>query len=559
MFRALTCLVLLLGMTETMLGSALGQTSFPNLAALRANRAQLGQAVLLGYGKANDGGGGLFVPSSGLMAPSCDNGGTVVADVAGHCWARDYAGALDIRWFGANGNGDPRDGAANSAALQQAFAVCHSNGGGSVFVPPTGHAFHLENQVNPTGNGCGLIGVGLPNWPGPGGKEADWTNAGSWIACDTSSTPCIRFSGSGLVDGIDFWQTQPDPSEKPGLDWTPCGLPGATYPVGTPCGPAIAKNAEVSRYPWILQFTQNFSTARHIQLANVTYGIAFEYPVDGNVTGTYSGLEHIWAGCFAICLRFRSVNDTIHLTDIHIRDLWNINNPNVVRFMEKTLVGWDVEYLDNATAEGIEFYKVHQAIYLADATAHYGTSLLSHAAENLQLTNVAFNQVCQAIAVQNGATQVSAALTNVIGQTDTDTNCAADSFFDLASDNADVTFGSLRISTVGRGFMTLGAGHLHGGGRARIDGLLLSSPLQNGGTPDDGYGYLLDGTRWPAFTLARGSVLTVPTGLQDVKSAAGAGPLAACAGTSRKIGSNCGTIIAPLLTSRSAGSSIKGR
>ena len=550
MTRAVIGVAAVLGLALAGPRGALAQTEFATVAALRANHAQLTQMVLQGYGVPGDGGGGLFLLDRQKAGPSCDDAGTVFADAAGQCWTRRFDGALDIRWFGAKGDGDKRSGTANSAALRQAFAVCHAAGGGRLYVPPTGHAFHLATQVNPTGNGCGLTGVGLPNWPGPGGGEADWTAAGSWLACDTA-TPCLRFSGSGFVDGLDFWQAQPVPSAQPDTHWAPCGLPGTAYPEAGPCGPAPAKDAEPGSYPWTVQFTQNFSTARHIQLANVTYGIAFEYPVNGNITGTYSGLEHLWAGCFAVCLRFRTVNDTLHLTDIHVRDLWQIDNANVVRFMEDHLVGWDVEYLDNATADGVEFYKTHQAIYLADATARYGTGQLSHAAENLQLTNVAFNQVCQAVAVQNGTTQISAGFSNVIGQSDTDTGCAAASFFDFGSDEADVTFDGLRIGTVGRGFMTLGGGS--GGGRVRIDGLLLGASLQRGGTPDDGYGYL-GGTPRPAgFTLARGSILTVPTGLQDVRAAAQAGPITACAAAGRDGALNCGTIVAPQLTARPAG------
>ncbi len=547
---ALAGAAVLVGVVLTDPGGARAQTVFATVAELRANRARLEQIVLQGYTMAGDGGGGLFFVDGRKAGPACDNGGIAFADAAGQCWIRSFDGALDVRWFGARGDGDAHSGATNSGALRQAFAVCHAAGGGRLFVPPTGHAFHLSTQVNPTGNGCGLTGVGLPNWPGPGGSEADWTAAGSWIACDTAATPCLRFGGSGFVDGIDFWQAQPVPSGQPGTPWTPCGLAGAAYPVGSPCGTAPAKDVDAGSFPWTVQFTQTFSTARHIQLANVTYGIAFEYPFDGNITGTYSGLDHIWAGCFAICLRFRSVNDTMHLTDIHVRDLWQINNANVVRFMEDHLVGWDVEYLDNATADGVEFYKTHQAITLADAPARYGAGLLRHAAENLQLVNVAFNQVCQAVAVQNGTTQVSAGFTNVIGQSDTDTDCAAASFFDFSSDEADVTFDGMRISTVGRGFMALGAG---GGGRVRIDGLRLGSPLQAGGTPDDGYGYLRGATRPAGFTLARGSVLTVPTGLQDVKAAGGAGPITACAAPGRDGGPSCGTIVAPTLASRPAG------
>ena len=471
----------------------------------------------------------------------------LVAAVVGACWGEGVQmgqagqmgpGVLDVRAFGARGDGERGSGEANSAAFARAFGACHAAGGGAVFVPATGGAFHLAREVHPTGNGCGLLGVGVPNWPGPVGPEAAWTASGSWVACDMSDTPCLRFGGSGYVDGVNFWQTQPEPDGRAGVPWVPCNVAGAVFAAGSVCGRAPGRDAAPGGYAWMIQFNQNFSTARRVQLANATYGIAFEYPFEGNITGTYSGLEHIWAGCFEVCIRFRTVNDTMHLNDIHVRHLWQVGNANVTAYMERRLVGWDVGYLDNATGEGIEFYKTRVAMRFSDGRARYGAGALTHAAEHLQLTNVAFNQVCQAMAVENGTTQVSAELGNVIGQSDTDTGCAADAFFDLASDNVDVTFNGLRIGAVGHSVMAVGGGRL---GRVQVHGVVVSSPLQPGGTPYDGYGYLGKGAA--GFVLARGSVLSVPTGLEGVKAAAGAGVLVGCAGAD----ANCGSVRVPAL------------
>ena len=421
--------------------------------------------------------------------------------------------AFNVRDFGAQGDGRTDD----SAAFAAAFAACYKAGGGRVTVPSSGAAYHLKTNLRLFQNACGLVGDGLPNWPGPAGPEAGWTASGSWVACDDRdpASACIDFSGSGFVERINFWHTHDtEPSATPGVAWTP------------------------TRYPWTIAFRQNFSHASDVMLANAPYGIAFEYRVGSNIGGTYSYLENIWGGCFNVCIRFHAVNDTMHVRNLHVRHLWHLGNDNLRDYLERNLIGWEVAYLDNLAGEGIEFYNTAIAILFRDASATYGTGTILHAAENVMLTNVGFNQVVQAMRVEDAKTNVSVSLSNFVGQTDTDTGRAAPYFFDLRSDMADVILSGGRISATGGALVGLGAGH---GGRLQVNGLTVQSPYPNGAV--SGYGYLQPGA--PAFVLAKGALLDLPGGTARIVPASGAGPVIACAAplAGRPSRSNCGAVL----------------
>lgn len=93
-----------------------------------------GVRAVLGYYAAGDGGGGLFYWDSASTAT--DNGGTIIrpdAVLAANPGRllRMYSGAINIRWFGAVGDGVADDTAEIQAAINATPAA-----GGAVFVPP---------------------------------------------------------------------------------------------------------------------------------------------------------------------------------------------------------------------------------------------------------------------------------------------------------------------------------------------------------------------------------------------------------------------------------------
>jgi hypothetical protein len=63
-----------------------------------------------------DGTSGMFIRMDG-DATSADNGGTVIVDASGRRWKRIYSGSLDVRVFGAKGDGTTDDAPAIQAAI----------------------------------------------------------------------------------------------------------------------------------------------------------------------------------------------------------------------------------------------------------------------------------------------------------------------------------------------------------------------------------------------------------------------------------------------------------
>jgi hypothetical protein len=102
-----------------------------------ADNTTVGGDVVFAEGcvKLSDGGGGLFRWDSG---GGTDDGGTVIVPggtktgSTGPCWRRVYSGAVNARWFGAQGDGNADD----TCALQQAlnFLMAIPNGG-KLYIP----------------------------------------------------------------------------------------------------------------------------------------------------------------------------------------------------------------------------------------------------------------------------------------------------------------------------------------------------------------------------------------------------------------------------------------
>lgn len=116
---------------EAALTTATRRQPVASIAALKALTPSAGDAVnVLGHYAAGDGGGGAWYYNGASTATA--NGGTIVAPNAGDGrWLRAYSGAVNVRWFGAKGDGTTDD----TAAIQAALDLVYSAGGGTVFFP----------------------------------------------------------------------------------------------------------------------------------------------------------------------------------------------------------------------------------------------------------------------------------------------------------------------------------------------------------------------------------------------------------------------------------------
>ena len=135
-----------------------------SLAELQTVPPDSGQYIqVAGHTAPGDGGGGLFcwTPTAAVT-----NRGTVVSSdhsVAGH-WRRLYSGAIDVRWFGALGNG-----ADDTTALQSALDTAAD---GATVVVPSGLyrvlrplKLHHRGRVRFGAAVCRPVGRRLPAIP----------------------------------------------------------------------------------------------------------------------------------------------------------------------------------------------------------------------------------------------------------------------------------------------------------------------------------------------------------------------------------------------------------
>jgi hypothetical protein len=119
--------------TNSVIRSNLGASfQVATIAALKAvtvaNMVDGEQVNVVAYATNGDGGGGEFYYSSGSAATA--NDGTVIAPTSGSGrWLRSYSGAIDVKWFGATGDGATDD----TSAINTAVATASASAQGDLF------------------------------------------------------------------------------------------------------------------------------------------------------------------------------------------------------------------------------------------------------------------------------------------------------------------------------------------------------------------------------------------------------------------------------------------
>jgi len=135
-----------------------------NIAALRVLTPEAGEIYLSGYTTAGDGGEGFFRVATGAAAATyTDNGGTIIVPTGGDgsaAWLRSYSGAVNVKWFGATGDGTTDDTASVQTALNLVVAGTVSFPSGTYKVStlsmPNGE-IHLKGESS--GNSI-IVGTG---------------------------------------------------------------------------------------------------------------------------------------------------------------------------------------------------------------------------------------------------------------------------------------------------------------------------------------------------------------------------------------------------------------
>ena len=371
-----------------------------------------------------------------------------------------------------------------STALQAALDAAGALGGGDVWCPPVGAPYVVSAGVTIPHN-CRIVGGGSISFYGADAPLATWASKGTWFQPTDTVNPCISMPNPGAaVIGVNFIYSQPEPSAVPSTPWTP------------------------TTYPYAIKVTHSYFQLKDICILNGTHGINIEY-LSNNGGGTYSALENIWLGCYAQGIRYKNVNDTLHIRGIHHRHMWRVTNSNLVTYIEANAIGDTYEYCDNPMVDSVEYFQLNKAQYFKDSNVNAGAFNLTHAISYGQFDNILFNLCKQAIAVENGTTKVIASYGRVTLATDSTTAASADYAIDLNSDNVTVQFGEIRSAYVGRGILRVGNGT---GGRVSIGNLFGTSQA-----------YAQDSAGASAINVSAGAIVTLEDGGVDLQRPSGAG------------------------------------
>jgi len=339
--------------------------------------------------------------------------------------------------FGALGDGVTDD----LLAIRRAIAAVAARGGGELYFPPTGHPYLISNTIS-VPNGVTLVGSRAKNFEGAQGTIAQWAQYGTWFQPTHASNPCVKLVGHGSgIFGISFIHNQPVPS---GGAWAP------------------------NIYGYCIEQSISHSYIEQVQIINASHGIWMNFtPSSGG------GTNVVWRdniiSAFKIRMRTTCVNDTVSISDTHMRNLYYSSDSNVSAYIRANTIGWWCGYTDNPLVNGMEFFEDNTAIYLTDETCLGNT----HSLFNASIVNLQFNlpQVC--MRVENSTTTVLANLANTVSQTGNAFGYTwSDTAFQLASNNVKIKFTGLSINEAGGQVFSIGAGT---GGRLVIAGLNVDS------------------------------------------------------------------------------------
>jgi hypothetical protein len=179
--------------------------SLTDYRALRAYSGNASRITISGErtGDGGDGIAGIFARDHGDVS-SPDNSGTIIVDDQGSRWKRIYVGEVNVRWFGAKGDGKTDD----TAAFKQCISAARK-----IYLPPGTYLTNFgESAYNPayithlpsgtSFRGAGSRTIWKPQNPNSRGcVGTDSAGPGAWSEDIAFSE--IHFEGDVLDHGLD--------------------------------------------------------------------------------------------------------------------------------------------------------------------------------------------------------------------------------------------------------------------------------------------------------------------------------------------------------------------
>lgn len=377
-----------------------------------------------------------------------------------------FADVVNVRDFGAVGDGVTDDTAAIQAAIDRA-----AKKGCKVFMPSTGAAYVTSESII-IKRGVSVFGDTHNGYNGSSASNAEYAKVGTTVnPKGTSGSAFILQENGASIGSIQFIHDQPPPTDA---NWAP------------------------TQYPYCIEAQASWHTIRDISVVNASHGIWLSYTPEKS-GGTQVTIDNCRLGALEVGLRHDSLTDTLAVTRVNFAPSWQIDNPTVKAYRHSHTIGWMLGHGSGTYVNGLEFYRLKTAMQLRSLENNVGADTGARCG---RFDNILFNLVNQAVVVESSTLLASINFGTVYAQSydDWGLSLGDDPLFDFQSNNVNMSFERLHVGICGGSVMRIGAGS---GGRVSISDLCV-----------DAYSAASDNQ--PAFYLDTGAELAI--GIYKVNS-----------------------------------------